>query len=76
MLRDALLKLYTYTMKRKPNKLLLGGLVATSVVSAALASRDLAHRSDNQVRGNKKAWRVFIVLNPGNSFVYWLFGRR
>jgi len=63
-------------MKRKPNKALLGGLVVASVISAALAWRDLAGRGDSQVRGNKKAWRAFIVLNPGNSFVYWLLGRR
>ena len=63
-------------MKRKPNKALLGGLIAGSMISAALARRDLARRSDSQVRGNKKAWRVFMLLNPGNSIVYWLFGRR
>jgi hypothetical protein len=63
-------------MKRKPNKLILGGLVAASVISGALAWRDLARRGDSQVRGNKKVWRLFIVLNPGNSLAYWLFGRR
>jgi hypothetical protein len=56
-------------------KLLLGGLVAVEVVSAAVAWRDLSRRHDDQVRGDKKAWRVFIALNPGNSFVYWIFGR-
>ena len=57
-------------------KQLLGGLVAVEVVSAALAWRDLASRNDDRVRGNKNAWRVFMVLNPGNSVVYWVFGRR
>jgi hypothetical protein len=60
----------------KLKKLLLGGLVAVEVVSAGLAWRDLSRRGDDQVRGHKKAWRVFIVLNPGNSFVYWISGRR
>lgn len=69
------LTLYTWTVKRKPNKMLLGGLVAVEVVSAGLAWRDLARRSDDQVRGNRNAWRVFIVSNPGNSLVYWVFGR-
>jgi len=49
--------------------------VLMEVVSAVLAWRDLGWRTDDQVRGNKKTWRVFIVLNPGNSFAYWIFGR-
>jgi hypothetical protein len=63
-------------MKEKPKKVLLGGLVGVDVVSAALAWRDLRRRNDDQVRGNKRAWRALIVLNPGNSFAYWIFGRR
>jgi hypothetical protein len=62
-------------MKGKPKKLLLGGLVLVQVISAVLAWRDLGGRTDDQVLGNKKTWRVFIVLNPGNSFAYWICGR-
>jgi hypothetical protein len=62
-------------MKRKPNKGLLGALVAIEVVAARLAWRDLARRRDDQVRGKKNAWRIFILLNPGNSLVYWGIGR-
>ncbi len=62
-------------MKGKPKKLLLGGLVLAQVISAVLAWRDLGSRSNDQVRGSKKTWRVFIALNPGNSFAYWIFGR-
>jgi hypothetical protein len=62
-------------MKGKPKKLLLGGLVLVQVISAVLAWRDLGSRSNDEVRGSKKTWRVFIVLNPGNSFAYWIFGR-
>ena len=29
-----------------------------------------------QIRGSKRFWRVVIALNPGNSLLYWLFGRR
>ena len=54
-------------MKGKPKKLLLGVLVLVQVVSAVLAWRDLASRSNDEVRGSKKAWRPFIVLNPGIS---------
>jgi hypothetical protein len=50
--------------------------VAAQTVSSALAWRDLAQRSDNQVRGPKKLWRVIVTINPGNSIAYWLIGRR
>ncbi len=62
-------------MKEKPKKLLLGGLVLVQVISAVLAWRDLGSRSNDEVRGSKKMWRVFIALNPGNSLAYWIFGR-
>jgi hypothetical protein len=51
-------------------------VVAVEAAVAALAYRDLAHRSDDLVRGPKNFWRVFIGLNPGNALVYWLLGRR
>ena len=35
-----------------------------------------AQRSDDRVRGSKNLWRVFITVNPGNSIVYWLAGRK
>lgn len=54
----------------------LVGFIVCEVVAAVLAWRDLDHRSDRQVPGTKTAWRVFISLNPGNSFGYWAFGRR
>ncbi len=63
-------------MKQKSNKPLLVGLVAVEVVSAVLAWRDLSRRSDDLVRGKKDVWRVFISINPGNSLIYWAFGRR
>ena len=63
-------------MKQKSNKPLLVGFVAVEVVSAVLAWRDLSRRSDDLVRGKKGVWRVFISINPGNSLIYWAFGRR
>jgi hypothetical protein len=50
--------------------------VPLQVVSAALAWRDLGRRTTSEVRGPVRFWRVLIVLNPGNSLIYWLFGRR
>jgi hypothetical protein len=63
-------------MTLKPPRSVLLVIVAVEVVAAAFAWRDLNRRSDGQVRGNKKAWRAFIAMNPGNAIVYWLAGRR
>jgi hypothetical protein len=63
-------------MDRNPKKLALVVLVGIEVVSAVLAWRDLARRTDEQVRGRKRLWRIFIAANPGNSMVYWVAGRR
>jgi hypothetical protein len=51
-------------------------IVAAQTVSCALAWRDLARRPDESVRGRKNLWRTFFTVNPGNSIVYWLAGRR
>jgi hypothetical protein len=61
---------------RKPAKEVVIALVAVEAVSAAFAFRDLARRSDDQVRGPKLLWRVVMGLNPGNSLAYWVLGRR
>jgi hypothetical protein len=51
-------------------------VVPIQIGLAALAWRDLAARTDDQVRGPKKLWRVLVTLNAGNSVAYWLVGRR
>ncbi len=63
-------------MTLKQKRLLTAIIVPIQVIGAVLAWRDLAQRTDDQVRGNKRAWRVFVSINPGNSVIYWLFGRR
>jgi len=50
-------------------------LVPVEIVLAVLAWRDLDQRTDDQVRGRTRLWRVFVLINPGNAIVYWLFGR-
>jgi hypothetical protein len=62
------------TAKRKT--LVATILVPIEVILAVLAWKDLARRTDEQVRGSKRMWRGFIAVNPGNSMVYWLLGRR
>lgn len=61
---------------RRPNPKVVVAVVAVEVVVATLAFRDLARRPDEQVRGPKRLWRIVIGLNPGNSLLYWLLGRR
>jgi hypothetical protein len=61
---------------RKPPREVVITVVAIEAVAAAFAFRDLARRTDEQVRGPKLLWRVLIGLNPGNSLAYWAFGRR
>jgi hypothetical protein len=60
----------------KRGKVTLGAVVAAQTVSSVLAWRDLAERSDDQVRGPKNLWRFIVTINPGNSLAYWLVGRR
>ncbi len=60
----------------KRRKQLLAVIVPIEVVSAALAWRDMHRRPDDQVRGSKRLWHVLVLINPGNSIAYWMFGRR
>ena len=63
-------------MQQNVKTRLVAGLVAVEVASAVLAWLDLNRRADDQIRGNKKLWRVIIAANPGNSIAYWILGRR
>ena len=54
----------------------VGALALVSTISGVLAWRDLNGRSPGQIRGSRRFWRVLITMNPGNSVLYWLFGRR
>ena len=56
---------------RKPPREVVIAVVAVEAVAAAFAFRDLARRTDDQVRGPKLLWRVLIGLNPGNSLACW-----
>jgi hypothetical protein len=63
-------------MRRRPPPPAVGALALAATVSGTLAWRDLSRRSDGQIRGSRRLWRVLIAMNPGNSLLYWLFGRR
>jgi hypothetical protein len=62
-------------MRRRP-RAALGGLALLGTISGTLAWRDLNSRSPDQIRGSRRFWRVLIAMNPGNSVLYWLLGRR
>jgi uncharacterized membrane protein YozB (DUF420 family) len=51
-------------------------VVPVEVALAVLAWRDLDRRTDDQVRSKKRVWRLLVLMNPGNSIIYWMFGRR
>jgi hypothetical protein len=63
-------------MSKRKRWVLAAIVVPVQVVLAVLAWRDLSRRTDDQVRGKKLLWRLFVSLNPGNSVIYWLLGRR
>lgn len=63
-------------MTRRRPSAAVTGLVLAATVSGTLAWRDLNRRTPAQIRGSKRLWRVLLTLNPGNSILYWLFGRR
>jgi hypothetical protein len=63
-------------MTRDQKRLLVMVIVPIQVFLAVLAWRDMSQRTDAQIRGTKRLWRVFVLMNPGNSLLYWLLGRR
>jgi hypothetical protein len=63
-------------MTNEQKWVLVALVVPVEVVLAVLAWRDLARRTDEQVRGKKRLWRLLVSINPGNAVIYWMFGRR
>jgi hypothetical protein len=63
-------------MTTRHKQLLAVIIVPLQIALAALAWRDMAQRTDEQIRGKKTFWRAFVWLNPGNSLIYGLFARR
>lgn len=53
---------------------LLGGLLAASLAIVATAQRDLHRRSENEVRGSRRLWRV-VCLNALGAIAYFAWGR-
>lgn len=63
-------------MRGTQRKSSIAALVVVSIISAILAWRDVGRRPDGAIRGSRTGWRVAMVLNTGNSFAYWVCGRK
>jgi len=62
--------------KRKHSKQILAGALVVHAIAVTFTWRDLNHRDADEVRGNKKFWRIASGMNTMWSAAYWLFGRR
>jgi len=63
-------------MQRKLTPGQWAAVFVAHVVIASLVWRDLRHRSDDQIRGSKRFWRIASAANSGNSLIYVLVGRK
>jgi hypothetical protein len=54
---------------------LAGVAIAASVAIVVAAQRDLHVRPDDQVRGDRRVWRL-VCLNALGALAYFRFGRR
>jgi hypothetical protein len=50
--------------------------VVIHLILLRLTWRDLGARPDAAVRGRKRLWRTWSLLNTTGSIAYWTFGRR
>lgn len=64
------------THTHKPHPVVIVAALAVHVTCWTLTWRDLAGRTDAQVRGRRVLWRVASALNTTGSIAYWLFGRQ
>jgi hypothetical protein len=69
-----MLEKVTNEIRSKPR--VYAGLLVAHLIVTSLTWRDLRHRSDEQVRGPKRLWRVASAANMSNSLAYVVFGRR
>jgi hypothetical protein len=62
--------------KRKLDPRVLACLIVLHVVVATFTWRDIERRDPSQIRGPKWLWRIATAVQTGNSFAYWVFGRK
>lgn len=64
------------TQLTPPQKKALLALAAIEFTAKLLALRDLHRRSDEQIRGSKRLWRMAMAINFFGPASYFAFGRR
>jgi hypothetical protein len=57
-------------------KKILAVTVVIHLTLLTLTWRDLGSRPDTAVRGRKRLWRTWSLLNTTGSIAYWMLGRR
>ncbi|HUC04378.1 MAG TPA: hypothetical protein VL961_03205 [Acidimicrobiales bacterium] len=62
--------------KKRNGWKVMAAVLPVHVALAALTWRDLAARDDGEVRGSKRVWRAWSLLNTLGSIAYWSFGRK
>jgi hypothetical protein len=55
---------------------LYAALLVAHLVVTSLTWRDIRSRSDQELRGSKRLWRLASASNMSNSLVYYLVGRK
>jgi hypothetical protein len=61
---------------RKPNKLVVVGVLVVHSVVAAVTWRDLRSRPAERIRGPKRIWQIASAVNTLGSIAYWVVGRK
>jgi hypothetical protein len=65
----------SFKVRSAPAKAALLGLAAASIGTVVTAERDLQRRSEPEIRGDKRIWRL-VSLNALGAAAYLRFGRR
>jgi hypothetical protein len=60
--------------KRDPR--LVAALIAVQAVVGPLTIRDIARRSDEEIRGPRLLWQIWGGTNTFGAAMYWAVGRK
>jgi hypothetical protein len=69
-------KWQTGDVQRKLSPAQWVGVFVVHTLIASLVWRDLRHRTEDQVRGSRRMWRIASAANSANSVLYLLVGRK
>lgn len=63
-------------VKQTQNKRAVIPVLIVHVIVLILTWRDIASRTDAEIRGNRNIWRAASALNTIGSVSYWVVGRK